>query len=312
MARQTYFSRWMLVLAIFWFISLPTTAQISQHTLEHGGMDRQYQLYISPGYDADSPAYLIMILHGGSMTGTDMLDMTSSRFNEWVDEQHLNAIVVYPDGIGKGWNDGRVREQRAYNEGIDDVDFLLTLVDTIASDYNIQTDALFLAGFSNGAGMSYRVACEHPERVAAIAPVSNMIASTLPCTPASPVALLSIIGDEDPILPLEGGDLFFGEMPMGSVLSLDETLAVWHDVNACQGYGDALDWPNADSEDGTIIQVTEALDCEQPVTSMIVHRGGHTWPGSAPYLPIETYGQTSMDMNAADVIMAFFQQVGLE
>lgn len=293
---------------------MPVTAfaQTLQYTMEHNDIERQYQLFVPEHYDLESSGRLLMVLHGGGMTSIEMVNHTGRRFNELVDENRLNVIVVYPAGVDRGWNDGRIREGRvSYDMGIDDVDFLLTLADTLATDYNIQADQLFLTGFSNGAAMSYRVACEYPQRVVAIAPVSNLIAGTVACEPELTVALLSIIGDEDPILPLTGGDLFYWDTPLGNVLSLEDTLAIWHDVGECEGYDDRVDLPDTDPDDGTTVSVIEALNCQQPLISMIIHGGEHTWANSARYQSVETFGRTSKDVDASEVIFEFFMQVGL-
>ena len=138
-----------------------------------------------------------------------------------------------------------------------------------------------------------------------------MMASTLPCEPDSPVAVLSIMGDEDPIVPLEGGDLFFGEIPLGDVLSLDETLTIWHETNNCDGYAEPINLPDSDPDDETTISIQNALDCDMPVSSMVIHGGGHTWAGSELYVPIEDYGRMSRDINAGDAILSFFMDLGL-
>lgn len=302
----------LLTLVIFSLISFPAIAQVSQHKLEHDEIIRDYHLFIPDGYDSDEIGHLIMVLHGGGMTTMDMMQHTRQQFNKLIDEHQLNAIIVYPQGVGRGWNDGRIREgQIAYVKGIDDVDFLLYLADTLADDYNIEADGLFLTGFSNGAGMSYRVACKQPEQVAAIAPVSNMIASTFDCDPESPVAVLSIVGDEDPILPLSGGDLYYWDIPLGSVLSLEDTLAIWHLANQCDDYEARINLPDIAPEDKTTASIQHATNCEQPLSSLIIHGGGHTWAGSPLYVSIEEYGLTSHDIDAGEFIFDFFVGVGL-
>ncbi|MBK9529210.1 MAG: hypothetical protein IPO41_13055 [Acidobacteria bacterium] len=55
------------------------------------------------------------------------------------------------------------------NTNIDDVDFISTLLDTIESKYKIDKNRIYASGLSNGGMMSYRLAAELSNRIAAIA-----------------------------------------------------------------------------------------------------------------------------------------------
>jgi polyhydroxybutyrate depolymerase len=303
--------KYRIIVLIFIVINSIIHAQITQHSMPSDTIERSYRLFVPEHYDSDQVGQLIIVLHGGGMTSQQMIGHTGQRFNQLIEEHEINAIVAYPDGIRHGWNDGRIRENLyAYRENIDDVGFLLDLADTLAIDYNINPNSLYVTGFSNGAGMSYRLACERSERIKAIAPVANVIASTLLCEPESMVAVLSIMGDEDPIVPATGGDLFFGDIPMGRVLPLDDTLEIWHKNSDCDGYDLPILLHENDPDDETQVSVIHATDCDTPVTSMIIHGGGHTWAGSQQYLPVEEYGRTSKEIDAGDIILEFFMSVG--
>ena len=65
---------------------------------------------------------------------------------------------------------------------------------------------VYAAGMSNGAMMSYRLACERADRFAAIGPVAGLMAEKLAasCAPSQPVAVLSFVGTEDPLVPFQG------------------------------------------------------------------------------------------------------------
>ncbi len=77
--------------------------------------------------------------------------------------------VAYPDGIGGSWNAGGCCGQ-AEADDLDDVGFILALVDELVASYSIDPDRVYLTGFSNGGLLAYRLACES-DRFAAIAPV---------------------------------------------------------------------------------------------------------------------------------------------
>ncbi len=86
--------------------------------------------------------------------------------------------MVYPDGIELNWNDGRMDEEandRAHRENINDVGFISALIDSMIKDYNINPKRVYVTGISNGAIMSYRLACELSHKITAIAPVDGNI-----------------------------------------------------------------------------------------------------------------------------------------
>jgi len=260
-------------------------AQTTRDTLVHDDIERNYRLFVPDHYDATISGHLIMVLHGGGMDALLMRQVTDERIAQRVIEEQINAIVVYPNGFGNGWNDGRIREGQASSRAqIDDVGLLLSLADTLAEDYNIDPNALYVAGFSNGGSMAYRLACEASERISAIAPVASLLASDITCKPTNPVAVLSIFGDEDPILPESGGDIIYWEMSLGTVKSLEDTLSIWETANGCDGYDTPIDLDNS-ADDETTVSRNNGADCDIPLSSIVIHGGGHTWAGSLTSSP---------------------------
>jgi polyhydroxybutyrate depolymerase len=75
-------------------------------------------------------------------------------------------VVAYPDAIAAQWNDGW------WNSTSDDVGFLGALADALVNEFGIDRRRVYVAGFSNGACMAHRLACE-TDRFAAIAAVSG-------------------------------------------------------------------------------------------------------------------------------------------
>ncbi len=300
-----------IILIIFNTV-LFVNAQTTRKTLNHDDIERNYRLFVPDHYDKDTGGQLIIVLHGGGMDALLMRVITNEGFENMIEEQNLNAIVVYPNGFGNGWNDGRIRDGQSTNRSnIDDVGFLLSITDNLADNYNIDPNDVFVTGFSNGGGMTYRIACEASDRITAIASIASLLASDIPCEPQSSVALLSINGDTDPILPLSGGDLFYWEMSLGSVLSSEDTINIWHSANQCNGYKPSVDLPDVDSNDNTRVQLTDAQDCQTPLSSIIIQNGGHTWAGSDYEISAEEYGLTSQDIDASQTIIDFFMSVGL-
>lgn len=69
---------------------------------------------------------------------------------------------------------------------VNDVAFISALLDKLESKYKINIDRVYATGMSNGAIMSYRLACELPDRFAAIAPVAGTL--FVGCDSTTPVS----------------------------------------------------------------------------------------------------------------------------
>jgi polyhydroxybutyrate depolymerase len=273
------------------------------------GLQRTYDVHVGAGYDANKPTPLLIVLHGGGGNGQGMIKLTG--FNAVADEN--NFIVVYPDGFEKHWNDGRaVQSYSAQTQNIDDVGFISALIDHLSGEYNIDAKRVYATGISNGAFMSNRLGCELSNKIAAIAPVAgNMPANIAPvCAPTRPISALIINGTEDPLVPWSGGYAHFGQVKLGEILSVEETVKIWVDNDKCPSSPIVAQLPDKDPSDGTTVSTETYKGCADGAEVVLykVEGGGHTWPGGLQYLPRLIIGRTSRDFNASEVIWQFFSQ----
>ena len=142
----------------------------------HDNLKRTFNIHIPSFYNKSVQVPLVIALHGRGGNGWSMILLTRKGFNKLADKDGF--IMVYPDGIELNWNDGRMDEEandRAHRENIDDVGFISALIDTMIKDYNINPKRVYVTGISNGAIMSYRLACELSHKITAIAPVDGNI-----------------------------------------------------------------------------------------------------------------------------------------
>ena len=135
----------------------------------------------------------------------------------------------YPEGIDRRWNDGR-NPTAAH----DDVGFIRTLLDSLTRELPVDTTRIYAAGISNGAGMAYRLACDLPGRLAAVAAVAGAPAAGMEdrCGRTLPVSLIVFQGTHDPLMPYDGG---ITAVRRGQVLSAERTAALFASVNSCPG-----------------------------------------------------------------------------
>ena len=86
---------------------------------------------------------------------------------------------------------------------IDDVEFTRKVLDDLATTANIDSKRVFATGMSNGGIMSYRLASELSDQIAAIAPVGGPM-GTDTCKPKRPVSVIHLHGTDDEPAPFKG------------------------------------------------------------------------------------------------------------
>jgi polyhydroxybutyrate depolymerase len=187
-----------------------STAAVSDETLvTPDGRTRSYRVVVPASVRADRAAPLVLALHGGIGSGPQF--ESTSGFDDLAAAHGF--VVVYPDGIeigGRGilasghvWNGGRCCSTAA-RENVDDVGFLRAVIDRVEADRAIDVRRVYAVGHSNGAIMSYRLACELSDRIAAIGIQAGAIEIDR-CAPAHPVSVLAIHGTADTNIPIDGG-----------------------------------------------------------------------------------------------------------
>lgn len=275
-------------------------------SLEHGGRTRTFHYHLPPQVRPEAP--LVLALHGRFGQGKGMARHTG--LDALADEGGF--IAVYPDGVDRSWADGRGTSP-ADQQGVDDVGFLTALVDDFIQQFGADRRRVYAAGMSNGAMMSYRLACERADRFAAIAPVAALMGQALAagCAPARPVSVLAIVGTEDPLVPIQGGEV---SGDRGPVLSAAESRLKWAALNGCEGEPAVSLEPERAPGDGTRIRREAHGPCREgsEIVFHIVEGGGHTWPGGTQYLPKALIGRTSQELDASRTLWEFFQRFQLD
>jgi len=170
------------------------------------GGDRPAVVKIPSGHDG-SALPLIIFMHGytSSAAGHDAWWRLSDRVN--IDRFMLLLPDGTPEDSGAGhrfWNATDACCNRFGSE-VDDVGYLLGLIDEVGAAYPLDTDRVYLTGHSNGGFMSYRLGCEAAERFAAIASIAGMtFLNASDCAAVTPVSVLHVHGDADTLVPYAG------------------------------------------------------------------------------------------------------------
>jgi len=270
------------------------------------GYARSFIIYLPVGYNNSGKMPMMFVNHGGSGTPEGMI--TIANFKTIADRDKV--VLVYPAGYQNNWNDGRPTNANLL--GINDVGFFNQMCDYMITNYPVEVTKIYVTGISNGGFMSSRLGCELSNRIAAIAVDAATIEATTiasNCNPGRPVPALYIHGTADPFVPFIGGEVIASGTAGGTVVSHFQAIDKWISINGCNPTPIVTDLPDI-ANDGTTIKrrVYSGGINGSEVVSYVILNGGHTWPQGYQYLNESIIGKTSQDMNACEVIWAFFKR----
>jgi len=281
----------LLLLLIFPFWS----SGQEQRTMVFQGQQRNFILYVPSNLPADFRPPLVFVLHGFTQNSSAI--MAFSGFNALAENQ--NFVVAYADGVGNAWN---TNSGFPGGSTADDVGFLNTLIDSLQAELAIDTTRVYACGFSAGAFMSHRLACELSYRIRAIAAVSGTMSSAAfsACNPSNSVPVLQIHGTADAVVSYGGG---FANV------AVESTMDFWAQRNACGGTPSVEPLPDSNTADGSTVERHVYGSCTTGAETELlkVLSGGHSWPGD---LGSSGVGNTNRDINASQEIWNFFNRFG--
>ncbi len=256
-----------------------------QHTIVSGGQSRTYLLTVPPGVSRNAP--LVVMLHGGFGSGSQ-----AEKDYGW-DELAASAgfIVAYPDGQNHAWNAGGGCCGAPGRQGTDDVAFITAVVADIEAHHSIDPARVFATGMSNGAMMSYRLACD-TGIFAAIAPVAGTIVGK--CDSPKPRSVLEIHGLADDSVRMDGQP--GSGIVKVSGMHVEDVNALWRTADDCAA--------PAVSTVGLVMTSTAGCPDGRTVELITIAGAGHQWPGSTVVRPGAAPPSTALD--ATETIWKFF------
>lgn len=291
-----------------------------RHTINTGGLNRTYLLFVP-----SVPSGIVVFLHGKGGTA-DWAD-SETGWSEHARKKGYALVLpeaLPPDPLNPSkfltnpqqWNDltefsrdhnGSVEVEPHENFsaasailGHDDVAFLTAVIDDVLNRVGTNPAKVFMAGFSNGAGMTFRFAAERADRVTAIAAISGHCNLTDP-KPSRPVPTLFAVGTLDPLIPLRGGTV---RSPWLNRLvqrpPVIQTLEVWARSIGCSTI------PIVRSESAGVR--TDIYPGPVPFQSVTIEGLGHHWPGGKGQLNHRIAGPQSNVVNGTEMVWEFFRQ----
>jgi len=300
-------------------------AGMQRYTLQHDGLTREYFVFLPSSYDGEAshPAAILMHGYGGTATGTEA--EVTQGLNQYAEE--YGYVMVYPQGTwfmasvddGEPWEvtswnhisdgfdagpDGPIcvpSEVQApcppecgkcglcgWSSCNDDVGFLRELVAEVTDRWAVDSARVHITGFSNGAMMANRIACEASELFASVALVSGRLERGFECTPSKRLPLLQMNGGADEKVPNDGRVSSYGYF----FASTTSVTRHWNEGLACGV--EPKDWSSAVIEGENVQCAVACGDTEHPAIDCIWPDGNHRWPGTADILGSNGYCVTEL------------------
>ncbi|EOD64234.1 alpha/beta hydrolase family esterase [Amycolatopsis vancoresmycina] len=214
-------------------------------TVAREAAGRAYHVNVPPGLPG-APVPLLLSLHGALQPYA--LHERETRWSDSAAAKHF--IVAYPSAAGPAWDADR-------RSG--DVAYLRAVVEDVSRTWCVDPHRVHVEGFSSGANMSARLACDASDvfaSVAAYAGVSPAFTGS-PCTPDRPISVGLFHSD---------GDLI--SLPPLAVAHRNE----WLQRNGCPA--------TPVTEPGVPVEAAVYGPCRAGVQVVWrVYRGTHFWPG---------------------------------
>ena len=155
---------------------------------------------------------------------------------------------------------------------------------------------IYATGISNGGMMSYRLASDLANKIAAVAPVAATMVIKTKLNPSRPVPIIHFQSFNDINVPYKGG--------VGSGVSghynppLDSVFNVWMNVNGC------VKRDTVKNDQNYLLVKWSNCNKNSEIHFYMTRDGGHSWPGGVKYLPGD---EPSRVINADDLMWDFFQ-----
>ncbi len=255
-------------------------------SLTSGGRTRTYRIHVPPAITPEQAVPLVVVLHGAGQDANDI--RAQSRFDDVADERAV--LVAYLDAVEGLTGTWAFFGMPGYINGIDDTQFLVDVIDTLALTFAIDRDRVYAAGYSNGGLFAHQLGCQLRGTLAAISSVAASLSGVVRplCTAESVIPAVFFHGTEDAIFPWTGAADF---------MAVEEMLRLWAELSQCASGPTVSTLPDL-GDDGTTVRRHDYADCalSDRISLYAVEGGGHTWPNSP-------------DIAASEVMMEFFEEV---
>jgi polyhydroxybutyrate depolymerase len=190
--------------------------------------DRPYTAVLPPNYSPAQTWPLVLVLTGAG--GDPVATAHWLGFTQLSSARGFFMVAPYPDAsiLPVGWNPNPFHYPQF------DVEYLRAIIHDMEKRYSIDRARVFVVGYSLGAHMAHRMACDDSQDVVGIMALAGQVAQPPPeCAPVLPVSVVQVHGTADSVIG------YYGDVqnvpPDPSVPSAHQTVAVWGRNDKCTG-----------------------------------------------------------------------------
>lgn len=264
--------------------TLSLSAQNVERTMEFEGTTRKYVEHIPSTPNGSMP--VLFQLHG---LGDNCNDFSQLGFEALAP----NWIIITPEAtvanvmgqpMGTAWAAGVGGEDVPYlgtielNEGVNDDGFILAILDSLENNFDIDTDSIFVVGFSMGGFMSNKMAVKHADRIKAIASVSGTLGHFQPFEPTGKINTMHIHGTADETISYEDASFSYSILTIQVGLGAEALVETWRNYNECGSEPIVYNFEDTKDDGLTFEQYTYKNAVTGNKTVFIKVNGGiHTW-----------------------------------
>ncbi|MGH8697108.1 MAG: extracellular catalytic domain type 1 short-chain-length polyhydroxyalkanoate depolymerase, partial [Burkholderiales bacterium] len=264
----------------------------------HDGRTRTALVHVPAQAAEGRPLPVVLNFHGGGGNARDHREYVG--MDALADREGF--LVVYPNGTGwfaeqfLTWNAG-VCCGYAADEKVDDVGFVRALLDALGTRAPVDAARVYATGLSNGAMLTYRLAAQASDRIAAIAPVagsmvlperrSDDVRPALEVPGRRPVSIMHVHSVDDPRAAYRGG--LSEPVPLASARTrhpdAEEVLYRWVAFAGCRAKPAVAETragaPGTDTAAHTATKyVFSGCRDHAEIVLWKLSGAGHAWPGA--------------------------------
>ncbi len=252
-------------------------------TISHNGETREYVVYVPSSYSGSSAVPLLFNFHGYGGSAGEFMNYADMR----VLADSETFILIYPQGSclngASHWNPSLPGEDNKSNA--DDFGFVEAITNEISSQYDIDLERIYAAGYSNGGMMAYGLANYKSNLIAAVASVSGtMLDFNAPTS--HPMPVIHLHGTADEVIPYNGSNEYY---------SAQSVLDYWVHFNS------TITSPTVSSDSSSGIIIEHSLyDMGNQNVSVEHYKyigGGHVW-----------FSETYQGQNTSEIIWNFLSR----
>ncbi|GGH36804.1 polyhydroxybutyrate depolymerase [Cribrihabitans marinus] len=242
--------RLVLIPLLFWAVQATANGCGGQTACPLG--DRSYHVLEPDGWDGQTPLPVLLHFHGWQRQG----DLVVKHPRIAGATRLRGVLLVAPNGRRKTWD--------FWTADTEDVGFAALVLEDVARRYPVDRARIYVSGYSYGAAMAWRYACQNGNGVAALLAVAGTLSQDEPC-PQAPREVRHVHGLKDTVM----------DFPMGPGGDTTHPVALWRRKLDCGSATPAGDWQ---VKPFLVLTRTEWSDCAKGRVTLDLHPGGHFIP----------------------------------